>query len=61
MEIRTQKVLFTDNINKYPDISSLESRARLECASSDLQDVYVDAIITFSLDKNSVANIYQTV
>jgi len=59
MDVRTQKILFTDNPQKYPDIRS--SRARLESASSDLQDVYVDAIVTYSLDKNSVSKIYQTV
>jgi regulator of protease activity HflC (stomatin/prohibitin superfamily) len=61
MDIRTQKILFTDNLSKYPDISKWESRARLECASSDLQDVYVDAIVTYSLEKNNVSKIYQTV
>ena len=61
MNIRTQKILFTDNFSKYPDISRSESRARLESASSDLQDVYVDAIVTFSLDQNNVSKIFQTV
>ena len=59
MDVRTQKILFTDTPWKYPDIKT--SRARLESASSDLQDVYVDAIVTYSLDKSSVSNIYQTV
>lgn len=59
MDVRTQKILFTDNPDRYPDIRS--SRARLESASSDLQDVYVDAIVTYSLDKNSVSKIFQTV
>ncbi len=59
MDVRTQKILFTDNPQKYPDIRS--SRARLESASSDLQDVYVDAIVTYSLEQNSVSKIYQTV
>lgn len=59
MDVRTQKILFTDNPNKYPDVQF--SRARLESASSDLQDVYVDAIVTFSLEKNKVAGIYQNV
>jgi regulator of protease activity HflC (stomatin/prohibitin superfamily) len=59
MDIRTKKILFTDNASKYPDIR--KSRARLESASSDLQDVYVDAIVTYSLDQKNVSQIYQTV
>ncbi len=59
MDVRTQKILFTDNPERYPDIK--DSRARLESASSDLQDVYIDAIITYSLDKNSASTIYQSV
>ncbi len=59
MDVRTQKILFTDHPQKYPDIKY--SRARLESASSDLQDVYVDTIVTYSLDKSNVAKIYQTV
>jgi hypothetical protein len=59
MDVRTQKILFTDNPKKYPDMKS--SRARLESASSDLQDVYVDAIVTYSLDKSNVSNIYKDV
>ncbi len=59
MDVRTQKILFTDNPQKYPDIRS--SRARLESASSDLQDVYVDAIVTYSLDKSNVSKIFQDV
>jgi len=59
MDVRTQKILFTDNPERYPDIKY--SRARLESASSDLQDVYIDAIVTYSLDQNNVSKIYQTV
>lgn len=59
MNVRTQKILFTDSPEKYPDIRY--SRARLESASSDLQDVYVDAIVTYSLDKNNVSKIFQDV
>ena len=59
MDVRTQKILFTNNSWNYPDIRN--SRARLESASSDLQDVYVDAIVTYSLDKNNVSKIYQDV
>lgn len=59
MDVRTQKILFTDNPNKYPDVRN--SRARLESASSDLQDVYVDAIVTFSLEKSKASTIYQNV
>lgn len=59
MDIRTKKILFTDNASKYPDIK--KSRARLESASSDLQDVYVDAIVTYSLEQGNVAKIFQTV
>ena len=59
MSIRTQKILFTDNPEKYPDIGT--SRARLDSASSDLQDVYVDAIVTYSIEKSKVHKIYQDV
>jgi hypothetical protein len=59
MDIKTQKILFTSNPDKYPDIRN--SRPRLESASSDLQDVYVDAIVTYSLSQDTVSKIYQTV
>jgi len=59
MDVRTQKILFTNDPHKYPDIR--ESRSQLECASSDLQDVYIDAIVTFKLDDKSVSKVYQDV
>ena len=59
MNVRTQTIVFTNNPEKYPDISN--TRARLDSASSDLQDVYVDTIVTFSLEKNQVSKIYQNV
>ncbi|MFK7779619.1 MAG: prohibitin family protein [Candidatus Gracilibacteria bacterium] len=59
LNVRTQKILFTNNPEKYPDISNV--RARLDSASSDLQDVYVDTIVTFSLEKSQVSKIYQNV
>jgi hypothetical protein len=59
MDVRTQKILFTNNPEKYPDIKNV--RARLDSASSDLQDVYVDTIVTFSLSKDQVSRVYQDV
>jgi len=59
MNVRTQKILFTNSPEKYPDINNV--RARLDSASSDLQDVYVDTIVTYSLSKENVAKIYQNV
>jgi len=59
INVRTQKILFTNSPEKYPDISNV--RARLDSASSDLQDVYVDTIVTFSLSKDKVSQIYQNV
>ncbi len=59
MNVRTQKILFTNSPEKYPDIDNV--RARLDSASSDLQDVYVDTIVTYSLSKENVAKIYQNV
>jgi hypothetical protein len=59
MDVRTQKIVFTNNPEKYPDISNV--RSRLDSASSDLQDVYVDTIVTFSLNKNNVSKVYQDV
>ncbi|QFR39370.1 prohibitin family protein [Candidatus Gracilibacteria bacterium 28_42_T64] len=59
IDVRTQKIVFTNNPEKYPDISNV--RARLDSASADLQDVYVDTIVTYSLDKAKVSTIYQNV
>jgi regulator of protease activity HflC (stomatin/prohibitin superfamily) len=59
MNVRTQKILFTNNPEKYPDISNI--RSRLDSASSDLQDVFVDTIVTFSLSKDHVSRVYQDV
>ena len=59
MNVRTQKILFTNNPEKYPDINNI--RSRLDSASSDLQDVYVDTIVTFSLSKEHVSKTYQDV
>ena len=59
MNVRTQKIVFTNDPEKYPDIQNV--RARLDSASSDLQDVFVDTIITFSLSKEQVSKVYQEV
>jgi len=59
IDVRTQKIVFTNNPKNYPDINNV--RSRLDSASADLQDVYVDAIVTYSLDKNKVSAIYQNV
>jgi prohibitin 2 len=55
---RTQKVVFGET----QDIGSHASRhAMLSAASSDLQDVYIDAVVTYHLNKPAVAKIYQDV
>lgn len=59
MDVRTQKLVFTNDASKYPDIWNI--RGRLDSASSDLQDVYVDVIVTYSLEKTKAAKIYQDV
>ncbi|MDD5769749.1 MAG: prohibitin family protein [Candidatus Gracilibacteria bacterium] len=59
MDVRTQKLVFTNDASKYPDIGNI--RGRLDSASSDLQDVYVDVIVTYSLEKTKAAKIYQDV
>lgn len=59
MDVRTQKLVFTNDATKYPDIWNI--RGRLDSASSDLQDVYVDVIVTYSLEKTKAAKIYQDV
>ncbi len=59
MNVRTQKILFSNSPEKYPDIRNI--RSRLDSASSDLQDVYVDTIVTYSLNKDNVSKIYQDV
>ncbi len=59
MDVRTQKIIFTNNPKKYPNARTY--RSRLDSASADLQDVYVDVIFTYSLDKSKVSSIYQNV
>ena len=56
MNVRTKKIIFTNNPEKYPNAKTY--RTRLDSASADLQDVYVDVIFTYSLDKDKVSNIY---
>lgn len=58
MPTRTQKVVFGET----QDIGSAYRRQpMLSAASSDLQDVYVDAVVTYHLNKSAVAKIYQEV
>lgn len=66
--IRTQKIIFSSESNKqlsYNKSMSFSSPAQtygsMFAASSDLQDVYVDAVVTYHLDPGSVAKIYQEV
>lgn len=60
--IRTQKLVFSnDRSGKYTLGHNDQQQSRLSAASSDLQDVYVDAVVTFHIEKNSVAKIYQEV
>lgn len=55
---RTQKIVFGET----QDIGSQASRqSMLSAASSDLQDVYIDAVVTYRIDKSVVAKIYQGV
>ena len=55
---RTQKIVFGET----QDIGSQASRqSMLSAASSDLQDVYIDAVVTYRIDKSVVAKIYQEI
>lgn len=54
--IRTQKVVFSNDYSKYDN-----RRSSMKAASSDLQDVNVDVIVTYHLESNSVAKVYQEV
>lgn len=66
--VRTQRVIFSST--EYSDSSSnivfrqedpTKKYARLSAASADLQDVYVDVVLTYHLDPTKVAQIYQEV
>ncbi len=70
--IKTQKIVFVNQSNSrlaYNKISQLASfddgytqkLGSMLAASSDLQDVYVDAVITYHLSPESVYKIYQEV
>jgi len=60
--IRTQKIVFSnDSSGKYTRGQNVSQRSQLSAASSDLQDVYVDAVVTYHLDPIHVAKIYQEV
>lgn len=60
--IRTQKLVFSnDRSGKYSQGMNVNQQSRLSAASSDLQDVYVDAVVTYHIEKSSVAKIYQEV
>ncbi len=70
--IRTQKIVFINQSNSnlaYNQISKLTSfkdeytqtLGSMFAASSDLQDVYVDAVVTYHLSPESVYKIYQEV
>lgn len=62
--VRTQRVIFSSSDYSKEgvvlhDKSDDKRYARLSAASSDLQDVYVDAVLTYHLDPTKVARIYQ--
>ena len=60
--VRTQKIVFSnDNSGKFTRGENVRQISRLNAASSDLQDVYVDAVVTYHLDPKFVAKIYQEV
>jgi len=59
---RTQKLVFSnDRSGKYAIGFNDSQQSRLSAASSDLQDVYVEAVVTFHIERTSVARIYQEV
>ena len=59
MNVRTKKIVFS---NSYvSDTTDTTIKERLDSSSSDLQDVYVDAIITYSLNKDSVVRVFKNV
>ena len=60
--IRTQKLVFSnDRSGKYILGRNDIQESRLSAASSDLQDVYVDAVVTYHISPGSVSKIYQEV
>lgn len=72
--VRTQKVVFVNQsnerlaLNNYSKmVSQISSQERgqtigsMLAASSDLQDVYIDAVITYHLSPEKVSSIYQEV
>lgn len=68
LPIRTQKIIFTSaTANSQLSYSGSFLRGassqfgRMAAASSDLQDVYVDAVITYHLEEGTIAKIYQNV
>ena len=54
--VRTQKIVFSDGYSGFGS-----RRPIMKAASSDLQDVNVHVVITYSLEKESVSRIYQEV
>ncbi len=54
--VRTQKVVFSNDYSKYSN-----RRASMKAASSDLQDVDVDVVVTYHLEPTAVSKIYQEV
>ncbi len=70
LPVRTQRIVFTGGGgtgNKSLSYASSDfmgrasQHGRMLAASSDLQDVYVDAVITYHLEPSQVGKIYQTV
>ena len=67
--VRSQKIVFVNKSNNQLAYNKTNSFAGVRvteygsmfAASSDLQDVYVDAVVTYHLDKSRVANIYQEI
>lgn len=59
MNVQSEKMVFSNNKTKYKDAKLL--LPRLSAASSDLQDVFVDAVITYHVDPKSVSEVYQKI
>lgn len=65
LPVRTQKLIFikeSDRIDpyfSYEDASKL--RSPMSAASSDLQDVYIEAVVTYHLDPENVQKVFQEI
>ncbi len=63
--VRTQKIAFVNTSNSQLSYNKLslgsvqKQLGSMFAASSDLQDVYVDAIVTYHLEPDNVAKVYQ--